>query len=93
MCGPKFCAMKITQDVREYAKARGLEPGKAIATGMAEKSQEFQQAGGRIYQESEPSLTLYGGQAGKPALHTLISLSVLNGDLPIGLPVVLEVHR
>ena len=52
MCGPKFCAMKISQDVREYAKARGLEPGKAISAGMAEKSQEFREAGNRIYQES-----------------------------------------
>jgi phosphomethylpyrimidine synthase len=52
MCGPKFCAMKITQDVREYAKAQGLEPGKAIAVGMEEKSREFRDTGGRIYQES-----------------------------------------
>ena len=50
MCGPKFCAMKITQDVREYARAQGLEPGKAIAVGMEEKSREFRDAGGRIYQ-------------------------------------------
>jgi phosphomethylpyrimidine synthase len=52
MCGPKFCAMKITQDVREYAKAQGVEPGKAIDVGMKEKSREFRDAGGRIYQES-----------------------------------------
>jgi phosphomethylpyrimidine synthase len=52
MCGPKFCAMKITQDVREYARAQGLEPGKAIAVGMEEKSREFRDTGGRIYQES-----------------------------------------
>jgi phosphomethylpyrimidine synthase len=52
MCGPKFCAMKITQDVREYARAQGLEPVKAIAVGMEEKSREFRDTGGRIYQES-----------------------------------------
>jgi phosphomethylpyrimidine synthase len=52
MCGPKFCAMKITQDVREYARTRGLEPGKAIVAGMSEKSQEFRESGGRIYQKS-----------------------------------------
>ncbi len=52
MCGPKFCAMKITQDVREYAKNKGLDPDKAIALGMEEKSQEFLNAGARIYQKS-----------------------------------------
>ena len=52
MCGPKFCAMKITQDVREYARNKGLEPGKAIELGMEEKSQEFLQSGARIYQKS-----------------------------------------
>ena len=51
MCGPKFCAMKITQDVREYAKNRGLDPERAIFTGMQEKSQEFREAGSRIYQQ------------------------------------------
>ena len=51
MCGPKFCAMKITQDVREYAKNRGLDPENAIFTGMQEKSQEFREAGSRIYQQ------------------------------------------
>ncbi|MGK2873875.1 MAG: phosphomethylpyrimidine synthase ThiC [Alphaproteobacteria bacterium] len=40
MCGPKFCSMKITQEVRDYA-----------ASGMAEKSEEFRNAGGKIYQD------------------------------------------
>ena len=52
MCGPKFCAMKITQDVREYAQNKGLEPEKALVTGMEEKAQEFREAGGKIYQEA-----------------------------------------
>jgi phosphomethylpyrimidine synthase len=52
MCGPKFCAMKITQDVREYAQKKGLDPDAAIASGMEEKAQEFRQAGGRIYQQT-----------------------------------------
>ncbi len=52
MCGPKFCAMKITQDVREYARNKGLEPGQAIELGMQEKSEEFLQSGARIYQDS-----------------------------------------
>jgi phosphomethylpyrimidine synthase len=52
MCGPKFCAMKITQDVREYAQKKGLDPKGAIAVGMVEKAQEFRQAGGKIYQDA-----------------------------------------
>ncbi len=43
MCGPKFCAMKITQDVRDYAKAHGMEPEKALEAGLAEKAREFRQ--------------------------------------------------
>jgi phosphomethylpyrimidine synthase len=49
MCGPKFCSMKITQDLREYAARRGLSEQDAIAAGMAEKSQEFRERGGEIY--------------------------------------------
>jgi phosphomethylpyrimidine synthase len=49
MCGPKFCSMKITQDVRDYAAARGLEEGDALAQGLAEKSAEFKAKGGEIY--------------------------------------------
>jgi phosphomethylpyrimidine synthase len=52
MCGPKFCAMKITQDVREYARQKGLNPEGALATGMEEKSQEFRESGGKIYQKA-----------------------------------------
>lgn len=49
MCGPKFCSMRISQDVRDYAKERGLETVEAIEAGMAEKSAEFGAAGGRVY--------------------------------------------
>ncbi|WP_148861682.1 phosphomethylpyrimidine synthase ThiC [Marinobacter fonticola] len=49
MCGPKFCSMKITQEVREYAKANGMETRDALDQGMREKSQEFTRAGARIY--------------------------------------------
>ena len=52
MCGPKFCAMKITQDVREFAKDRGVSVETAFDKGMEEKSKEFRQSGGRIYQEA-----------------------------------------
>jgi phosphomethylpyrimidine synthase len=46
MCGPKFCSMEITQQVRQYAKEKGLETREAVEAGMREKSAEF---GGEIY--------------------------------------------
>ena len=49
MCGPKFCSMKITQDVREYAKTHGLNDGEVIEKGLEEKSLEFEKTGGEIY--------------------------------------------
>ncbi|EFD76072.1 hypothetical protein TBEG_03983 [Mycobacterium tuberculosis T85] len=53
MCGPKFCSMRITQDVREYAAEHGLETEADIeavlAAGMAEKSREFAEHGNRVY--------------------------------------------
>ncbi|WP_139489487.1 phosphomethylpyrimidine synthase ThiC [Brevibacillus dissolubilis] len=49
MCGPKFCSMRITQDIREYAATQGLESEEAIQAGMEEKSQEFREAGSQIY--------------------------------------------
>ena len=50
MCGPHFCSMRITQDVREFARTKGLAPEDAIGVGLAEKADEFRQGGGRIYQ-------------------------------------------
>ena len=52
MCGPKFCAMKITQDVREYAKNRGVALETAFEEGMDEKSREFRESGSKIYQKA-----------------------------------------
>ncbi len=49
MCGPNFCSMKITQDVREYAAKLGLEEENAISKGMEEKSREFANKGNEIY--------------------------------------------
>jgi len=49
MCGPKFCSMKITQDVRDYAARKGMEEDAALREGMAEKSAEFKAAGSEIY--------------------------------------------
>ncbi|MEO1699144.1 MAG: phosphomethylpyrimidine synthase ThiC [Planctomycetota bacterium] len=49
MCGPHFCSMRITEDVRNYAKEKGLETTEAIEQGMAEKASEFTEKGGEIY--------------------------------------------
>jgi phosphomethylpyrimidine synthase len=49
MCGPSFCSMKITQDVREYAKSQGVEVDVALTEGMAEKAKEFKDKGAEIY--------------------------------------------
>ena len=50
MCGPQFCSMKITQDVREYAKSKGIGDIKvAIESGMQEKSSQFKDEGAEIY--------------------------------------------
>jgi phosphomethylpyrimidine synthase len=53
MCGPQFCSMKITQDVREYAETHGLEQEKALEAGMDEMSKLFTKKGGKIYQALE----------------------------------------
>ncbi|MGH9123306.1 MAG: phosphomethylpyrimidine synthase ThiC [Acidimicrobiales bacterium] len=50
MCGPKFCSMRISQDVRDYAAAHGLDDDAALQSGMQEKSVEFLQSGARVYQ-------------------------------------------
>ena len=49
MCGPNFCSMKITQDVRNYAKENGLDSEEAIKKGMEEKSEEFKKKGSEVY--------------------------------------------
>jgi phosphomethylpyrimidine synthase len=51
MCGPHFCSMKISQDVRDYANAKGVAEEEALKIGMDEKSQEFLQDGAAIYHE------------------------------------------
>ena len=54
MCGPKFCSMKITQEVREYAAQKGLDERAAVEAGMAGKSAEFKAGGGEIYIPVKP---------------------------------------
>ena len=48
-CGPKFCSMKITEDVRQFAREQGLETVEAIDAGMRAKADEFLEKGGELY--------------------------------------------
>ena len=48
MCGPKFCSMRITQDIRDYARDHGVGEDQAVRLGMEEKALEFRELGGRI---------------------------------------------
>ncbi|MCP5477453.1 MAG: phosphomethylpyrimidine synthase ThiC [Rhodanobacteraceae bacterium] len=49
MCGPHFCSMKITQDVRDYAAEHGVDETAALEKGMQEKAREFREQGGEVY--------------------------------------------
>jgi len=49
MCGPHFCSMKITQDVRDYAAQLQVDEHTAIQIGMKEKAEEFKKTGAEIY--------------------------------------------
>jgi len=51
MCGPHFCSMKITQDVREYAAKKGLDEARALEEGLKEKAEEFKKGGAEIYRK------------------------------------------
>ncbi|MEW5009817.1 MAG: phosphomethylpyrimidine synthase ThiC [Cycloclasticus sp.] len=51
MCGPHFCSMKISQDVREYAAKKGIMASDALAEGMADKANEFKNKGAEIYRK------------------------------------------
>jgi phosphomethylpyrimidine synthase len=62
MCGPKFCSMKITQDVRDYAAtlndpagvgASATAGAREVEAGMAEMAQKFRDMGGEVYVEAE----------------------------------------
>ena len=54
MCGPKFCSMKITQEVRDFAAAKGLNEADALKAGMDEKAGEFARQGGELYIPIQP---------------------------------------
>ena len=53
MCGPHFCSMKITQDVRDYAAKQGIAPDQALEAGLREKAAAFRTTGQNIYNVPE----------------------------------------
>jgi phosphomethylpyrimidine synthase len=53
MCGPKFCSMQITHELREFARRQGLDAEAARALGMAEQAEVFRRRGSRLYVEAE----------------------------------------
>jgi len=52
MCGPHFCSMKITQDVREYAAQKQIDEAEALGIGMQEKAKEFMEKGAEVYSQA-----------------------------------------
>ncbi|MFA7240289.1 MAG: phosphomethylpyrimidine synthase ThiC [Sulfuricellaceae bacterium] len=52
MCGPKFCSMKISQDVRDYAATQGVSENEALEKGMQEKAAEFVKSGAQVYRKA-----------------------------------------
>ncbi|MFB5663957.1 phosphomethylpyrimidine synthase ThiC [Alteribacillus sp. HJP-4] len=50
MCGPKFCSMRISQDIRNYAREHDMNTTEAVETGMKEKAEAFKKSGSRLYQ-------------------------------------------
>ena len=64
MCGPKFCSMKITQDVREYAARQGVDEEEALEAGMEEMSRRFQETGSSIYHPTGEASGEKSGESG-----------------------------
>jgi phosphomethylpyrimidine synthase len=56
MCGPHFCSMKITEDVRKFAAEQGLAESDALTKGMAAKSAEFADKGAEVYAKCVPRI-------------------------------------
>ena len=52
MCGPHFCSMKITQDVRDYAERKNMDEQAAVEAGLQEKAEEFRQGGSELYRQA-----------------------------------------
>ncbi|MBV8462781.1 MAG: phosphomethylpyrimidine synthase ThiC, partial [Acidimicrobiales bacterium] len=60
MCGPKFCSMRISQDVRDYAAAHGTDVVTAVELGLKEKASEFREAGSHLYRAPETAPAAHG---------------------------------
>jgi phosphomethylpyrimidine synthase len=52
MCGPRFCSMRISEDVRQFAAEKGLGTAEALEAGMREKAEEFRDKGSELYVEA-----------------------------------------
>jgi phosphomethylpyrimidine synthase len=52
MCGPHFCSMRITEEVRRYAAEQGVTEEQALARGLEDKATEFQETGAEIYSKA-----------------------------------------
>jgi phosphomethylpyrimidine synthase len=52
MCGPKFCSMRITEDIRRFAEEQGLQAGEAIEAGMKQMAEQFREGGSALYVEA-----------------------------------------
>jgi predicted nucleic acid binding AN1-type Zn finger protein len=52
MCGPHFCSMKITQEVRDYAASQKLSEAEALKKGMEQKAVEFRKSGSEVYKKA-----------------------------------------
>ena len=61
MCGPKFCSMKITDDIRRFAKEQSIDPAAANEIGMQQMSEEFRAKGSEIYVDLEDPMTANPG--------------------------------
>jgi phosphomethylpyrimidine synthase len=61
MCGPKFCSMKITDDIRQFAKEQSIDPATANEIGMQQMSEEFREKGSEIYVDLEDPMTANPG--------------------------------
>ncbi|MBI5434315.1 MAG: phosphomethylpyrimidine synthase ThiC [Planctomycetes bacterium] len=64
MCGPQFCSMRITEDVRKFAAEHGVGTPQALEVGLREKSEEFKRAGGELYLASGAAHASDGSTAG-----------------------------
>jgi len=66
MCGPKFCSMKISQDVRDYADALGVAAEQAVEIGLKEKALQFVEEGSQLYRAPEPVAVSSASEIGAP---------------------------